>query len=227
MTQAIFPKSILTWTDRVDQQDTIFANDPNSIAAEVISIENTFGAMPHQEKAPFVGNPITYSSVDARISDAVAGNLNPYASITNTSFFVFNQQGPGSRFGRVNTYQKVYDPYGFYNGTDFTAPVTGLYLINGSQQWGWHDSGYLWHSLYIDGLWAIGHRWDWNFPGIGPGFFLDTRPATTAFTWLGPIAAGKRIQSVSENGTSVSSYPVSNSWLRIYCLRTLPSGARD
>lgn len=225
MTQAVFPKSILSWTDRIDEVNVIWANDPNSLAAEVISVENTLGAMPHQEKSPFAGNPVTYSSVDARISDAAAGNLNPYVSITNSTFFVFNQQGPGSRFGHFNSYQKVYDPYGFYNGTDITVQTSGLYLITGSQSWEWHDSGYLWHSLFIDGLWACGHRWDWNFAGFGPGFYEDDRPATTAFTWMGPIAAGKRVQVVSENGTSRNPFRASNSWLRMYCLRKLPQAA--
>lgn len=227
MTQAIYPKSILTWTDRIDEQDVVFANDVNTLAADLISVENTIGAIPQQEKSPFAGSPVNYATLDARVSDASAGNLHPYVSITNTAFTVFNLQGPGSRFGHVNNFQKVFDPFGFYNGTDITVQTTGLYLITGSQQWGWHDSGYLWHSLFIDGLWASGHRWDWNFPFTGPGFFLDSRPATTAFTWMGPIAAGKRVQVVSENGTSFSSYPVSNSWLRVYCLRKLPTGALD
>lgn len=225
MTQAIFPKSIVSWTDRVDNQDIIFANDPNSLAAEIIAMENTLGAMPQQEKSPFTGSPITYSSVDARITDAMSGNLNPYVSITAGSFFVFNQQGPGSRWGHINTFQKVYDPYGFYNGTDVTVQVSGLYLISGNQTWGWHDSGYLWHSLFIDGLWACGHRWDWNFGLFGPSFFEDDRNAQTAWHMLVPIQAGKRVQVVSENGTSRNPFTVNSSWLRMYCLRKLPQAA--
>jgi hypothetical protein len=225
MTQAIFPKSVVSWTDRIDQVSVVWANDPNSLAAEIIAIENTLGAQPQVEPSPFTGNPVTYSTVGARITDAMSGNLNPYVSITNSSFFVFNQQGPGTRFGHFNSFQKIYDPYGFYNGTDITVQATGLYLITGSQSWGWHDSGYLWHSLFIDGLWSCGHRWDWDFAGFGPGFYEDDRPATTAFTWMGPIAAGKRVQVVSENGTSFNPYPVSNSYLRMYCLRKLPTGA--
>lgn len=225
MTQAVFPKSIVSWTDRVDEQDVIFANDPNSLAAEIIATETALGALPQQEKSPFTGNPVTYGSVDARISDAAAGNLNPYVSVTTSSFFVFNQQGPGSRFGHINTFQKVYDPFGFYNGTDITVQVSGLYLIQGQQSWDWHDSGYLFHSLFIDGLWYCGHRWDWNFGLFGPSFYQDSRPATTAFTTLAPIAAGKRVQVVSENGTSRNPFRAQNSWLRMYCLRKLPQAA--
>jgi hypothetical protein len=225
MTAAIFPKSIVSWTDRVDNQDVIFANDPNSLAAEIIAMENTLGAMPQQEKAPFTGSPITYASVDARLSDAAAGNLNPYCSITVSSFFVFNQQFFGTRWGHYNTFSKVYDPYGYYNGSDITIQASGLYLITGSQSWEWHDSGYLWHSLWIDDDWQCGHRWDWDFAPFGPAFFEADRDANTAFTWMGAIPAGKRVRVVSENGTSRNPFRATNSWLRLYCLRKLPASA--
>lgn len=225
MTQAVFPKSVVPWTDRVDEVDVVWAKDPNSLAAEVIAVENTLGPMPHQEKSPFVGSPVTYGSVDARITDAAAGNLNPYCSVTVSSFFVYNFQGPGTRWGHFNSFSKVYDPYGYYNGSDITIQASGLYLITGSQSWEWHDNGWLRHSLYIDDLWQCGHRWDWNFGGFGPAFFDPSRTADTAFTWMGAIPAGKRVRVVSENNTSRNPFRVSNSWVRLYCLRKLPASA--
>jgi hypothetical protein len=227
MTQAIFPKATFSWgTDRVDNQDIVFANDPNSLAAEVGAIETTVGAMPQVEKSPFVGNPVTYGSVDARISDVAAGNLNPYCSISVSNFFVFNNQGPGSRWGHFNTFSKVFDPFGYYNGTDITIQASGLYIITGAQQWNWHDSGYLFHSLYLAGLWSAGHRWDWSaFAGSGPGAFENDRFANTGWTWMGALAAGTRVQVVSENGTSFNSYPVGSSYVKLYCLRKLPQSA--
>lgn len=241
MSQAVFPKSVMPWTDRIDEVNVIWANDPNSLAAEVIAIENTLGVMPQVEKAPYSGSAVSYGSVDARISDAVAGNLHPYCSINVSSFFCYNNQGPGTFWGHFNTFSKIYDPFGFYNGSDITVPASGLYLITGSQSWGWHDSGYLRHALYIDGDWMCEHRWDWSFPALSPtnplttlislegpyfpGYWSPERPANTAFTWMGAIPAGKRVQVVSENGTSFNPYPISNSWLRIYCLRKLPANA--
>ena len=225
MTQPVFPKSILSWTDRIDEVNVVFANDPNTLAAEVISIENTLGAQPQVENAPYSGNPVTYSTVSARISDVLAGNQMPYCSVTTSVMPVFNQQLAGTQFGQFNVFNKVYDPFGYYNGSDITVQASGLYLITGAQNWGWNDSGYLNHSLFIDGLWMAGERWDWNFASFGPGFFENERPATTSFTWMGAIPAGQRIQVVSENGTSFNPYPVSNSWLRLFCLRKLPANA--
>lgn len=228
MTQAVFPKSIFPWTDRVDQVNVVWAADPNSLAAEVVAVENTLGQMPHQEKAPYTGPAITYNNVDARISDVLAGNQQPYCSITVSSMWVYNNQSWGSFFGHLNTFTKVYDPFGFYNGSDITIPASGLYLVTGSQQWGWHDSGYLWHSLYCNGIWFAGDRWDWaSFSSFGPGYYQSNRLANTSWTWMGPLTAGQRLQVVSENGTSFNPYPVTNSWMRIYCLRKLPANALD
>lgn len=225
MSQAVFPKSIVPWTDRVDEVNVIWAADPNSLAAEIIAIENSLGTMPQVEDAPYVGNPIAYDNVGARISDVLAGNQMPYCSVTTSSMFVYNNQGPGTFWGHFNTFTKIYDPFGYYNGSDITIQASGLYLLTGSQQWGWHDSGYLRHSLYCDGVWFAGDRWDWNFAPFGPAYFESDRNASTAFTWMGPLTAGQRVQVVSENGTSFNPFEVTNSWLRLYCLRKLPPNA--
>ena len=225
MTAPVFPKSVISWTDRVDNVNVVYANDPNQLAAEIISIENTLGTMPQVEDDPYTGPPVTYSTVDARISDVLAGNQMPYCSVNISQFYVYNNQSWGSFFGHLNTFTKVYDPFGFYNGSDITIPTSGLYLVTGSQDWGWHDSGYLRHSLYINGSWWAGAMWNWLFGSFGPGFYDPDRDAHTSWTHVGPLAAGTRLQVVSENGTSFNPYPCSNSWLRVYCLRKLPPNA--
>lgn len=221
--QPIFPKALLSWTPRIDEVDTIWANDPNTLASDLISVESTLGTMPQVEKSPYVGNPVTYANVDARITDTLSGTLNPYVSMTADNFKVYNNQGSGSAFGQYVSFNKVYDPYGYYNGSDITIQTTGLYLISGVQSWAWNASGYLHHSLYIAGVWNAGDMWDWGgFASTGPGHYADNRNATTEFTWMGAIPAGQRVRVVAENGTSKNPYPVINSWLRLYCLRKLP-----
>ena len=226
MTAAVFPKSILPWTARIDEVNVIWANDPNTLAAEIIAIENTLGEMPQVEGSPFVGSPVTYSTVNARISDTLAGTLHPYAELSASNFHCYNTDRWGSSgYGHLNSYNKVYDSGGIYNGSDITVPCSGLWLITGRQTWEWHDSGYCFHHLYCGGNWCAGHRWDWNFASYGPGYYEPDRSLTTYFSFLGPLAAGTRVQSISENGTSRSPYQVLSSNLRIYCLRTLPQSA--
>ena len=224
--KAVFPKSVLSWTDRIDQVDVVWANDVNSLASEIISIEDTLGAMPQVEKSPFLGTAVTYADVDARISDTMAGTLHPYAELNSSNFYCHNTDRWGaSGYGHLNSYNKVYDSGGLYNGSDITVPCSGLWLITGQQTWEWHTSGYCFHHLYCGGTWRCGHRWDWDFASNGPGYYEPDRQLTTAFTFLGPLTAGTRVQSVSENGTSRNPYQVFNSYLRIYCLRTLPASA--
>jgi len=222
MTAPIYPKSVVPWTDRVDEQDVIFAKDPNSLAAEIISLENTLGTMPHRENAPYTGPAVTYGNVGARISDVLAGSLHPYCSLTANNFSVFNNQGPGTKFGQYNVFRKNYDPFGYYNGSDITIQASGLYLITATQSWAWNNSGYLRQDLVIANTVVCGDMWQWNFAGSGPGDYQNNRFATTNFTWIGGIPAGQRVRVLSENGTSKNPYPVADSWFRAYCLRKLP-----
>jgi hypothetical protein len=222
---AVYPASIFPWTNRVDQVNVIWANDPNSMAAELISIETTLGVMPQVEKAPYEGNSVTYASVDARLSDLLAANQHPYVELSASNFYVNNNERYNGRWGHCNYYQRVYDSHGSYNGTDITVPCSGLWLIVGEQNWEWHDSGYCFHHCYIDNDWRAGHRWDWDFANAGPGDYDDSRQLTTHISWMGPITGGKRVQIISENGTSRSPYKVNYSYLRAYCLRKLPTSA--
>lgn len=224
MVQPIFPKAVVPWTDRIDEINTVWANDPNSLAAEVIAVESTLGVMPQVEKSPYTGNPVTYGTVDARVSDVLAGTLQPYCSLTVNDFKVYNNQGAGTGYGQYVRYGKNYDPYSYYNGSDITIRATGLYIVNGWQSWEWHNSGFLHHSLFINGVWNAGDMWQWNFTGTGPQAYTNNRFATTNFCWVGVIPAGQRLRVVAENGTNKNPYSVANSWLRLYCLRKMPSG---
>ena len=71
---AIFPGGTFSWTNRIDDESVVFSNDVNSLAAEIIATETTLGVNPQIEKHPIIGtSPINYASVDARISDTLAG----------------------------------------------------------------------------------------------------------------------------------------------------------
>lgn len=225
MTNAVFPKSIAPWTDRIDEVDVIWANDPNTLAAEIIAIETVLGVMPQVEKSPYIGNPVTYASVDARMSDLLAGTLHPWVQLSATNFYCYNNEQYKGQYGHCNSYNKVYDEYNLYNGSDITIQASGLYLIIGQQTWEWHDSGYCFHHCYVDNNWRCGDRWYWNFASTGPGHYQDTRTMTTYFSTLIPVTAGQRVQGISENGTSRNPYHVLSSSLSAYCLRKLPQSA--
>ena len=215
----------MPWVDRIDLINVVYANDPNSLAAEIVSIENTLGVMPQVEKSPYLGNPVTYSTVDARISDTLAGTLHPYVELNATDFYCHNDERWNGNWGHRNVFNRVYDEYNCYNGTDITIPCSGLWYITGQQTWEWHDSGYCIHHCYINNNWRCGHRWDWNFGSAGPSHYDPTRYLTTYWSTLSPIPAGQPVNIISENGTSRNPYHVISSNVRAYCLRKLPTSA--
>ena len=225
MTLPIFPKSIFNWgTDRIDQITNVLANDPNSIAAEVTSIENTIGTMPQVESSPFLGQAVTYPNVSARISDTLLGTQHPYCSLGTGSFYIYNNQGAGTQYGEYNSYQVQYDPYNYFNGSDITVQATGLYLFDAFQAWEWHTEGYLQHSMYINGVWIKGNLWHWVFASNGSAAYTNNRYANTEFSWMGILQEGDRIRITSENGTNRNPYHVIDSNAKLFLLRQTPAG---
>lgn len=209
MVSAVFPNSLASWTDRRDELDVVFANDPNSIAAEVAAVELALGTNPHVEKNPIIPGPsgtVVYNNVDARISDVLNGGQIPVCYLTSDEQLVHNNQPAGANYGEWNSYgaQNV-DPFNMYNGVDITIPVSGWWHVNMSQYWDWWSTGYHGMWFWVDGFFHRNHHWQWDFPGneLGGYWYRDVftqRPTTTHIEWEGPLQAGQRIRVLSENG---------------------------
>lgn len=240
MSTPVYPKAISSWTDRIDQINTVFAADPNTLAAEIIAVEKTIGTMPQVEPFPPVGNPVAYSNMSARITDTLLARQHPYVSLFNPAFNAGYGTAPDDAI--YNVYKKLFDPFGYYNGSDITIKTAGLYLIDVYQAWVPFTSGYMQLSLVINGIWTRGSLWQWNFPSDGPVISpggtvtfggpnnpvipsqvnrYPRRNANTGFTWLGSLGQGDRVRVTSENGTTLNPYPVQNASLKAYYLRDL------
>lgn len=243
--RSIYPSGIFAWTDRVNQEDIDFANDPNSLASEIISIENTLGANSQVERFLPVGNAITYPTVSARISDAMTNQQLPVVELRKTSTIV-----PNNTFGNMNTYKAVYDPYFSFNGSDLTIPADGWWYVSASQSWtNWQD-GYSYMIMTLNGASNIvdATLFNWEFPGnflgvaqpnqgpgaggggrfqvipnaTGPGNSGSgptLRPITTSVNFQGLVHKNDRFSIFSENGTSNASHLVNNLVLKASMLR--------
>lgn len=182
MTVAIFPQSIVSWTDRIDELNTVFADDPNSLAAEIGAIENALGVLPAVEKYPIIasspvaqpligtsgvssGNTIVYSSVDARLSDMLNGNQLPVCALSSPQQAIPNWQSTGQNYGVWNNYTVDFDPFGMYNGTDITIPADGWWHFSAAQSWEWWSTGYNGMWQWIDNYYYRHHHWFWDYPG--------------------------------------------------------------
>lgn len=222
---ANYPKGIDSWTNRVDEVDIVWAADPNSLAAEILAIENAVGMMPHVESKPPAGNPVQYSSLSARVTDTLLGNQLPYVDLSTSSFNVsFSSNYLPNYYGSYINYKVNYDPWGYFNGSDVTVKAPGLYLINSYTTWGYYNTGYLMTHLLVNGVESEDDRWDWDFPKSGPDdASYAGRWAVTKFTHMVPLQAGTRLRIIAENGTPKNPYPVINSYLRVFYLRSIPT----
>jgi hypothetical protein len=244
--QPVYPNGIFTWTDRVNNVSVDFANDVNSLASDLISVENTLGTNPENEtELPSGLQSADYTNVSSRISDAMKNAQLPYGSVQNLSFTVNNTSG-----GTLNTFIQEWDPGNLWNGTDITIPCDGWYVVTAFQTWPWASSGYSYQALVVNspaGLFfgngvnqvasdsVLGDDIiDWTFSGntssdTGPIFgpniprwqVYGQRPLTTHIPWQGRLHKGDRLSVYSENGTVNANVTVASSYLRLHMFRNI------
>lgn len=220
MSNPVFPSAVASWTDRVDQTDIVWAADPNSLAAEVLSIEKTLGPMPHVERYTAWGPNVTYTSVSDRISSVQLGAGLPYSELIATNFKV----GYGDYHnGVANRYQPLTDDFGFFNGTDMSIFANGVFVVDVFQQYQPWTEGFLNVHLVINGNLARTGTWSWaSVPTKGPRSW-EGRTSSAGLTWMGPLQYGDRLSVVTENGTHCAPYMVQYSTLRAQYIRSLSS----
>lgn len=223
----IYPSGIFAWTDRVDQVNIDFANDINSVASDLISVEQTLGANPQVEPIPPNGGlPVTYANVSNRISDAMNNNQMPVAILRTGTFTVGN-----SSAGQTTNFNAVYDPFGMYNGTDLTIKQNGWYVFSVHQTWSWWNDGYSHTYLTTNGNTVEQAVINWEFAGNVSDEETDEvprwqrfglRPIINHLFWQGRCGPGERISVIAENGTSNSNMQVTYTAFKVHMVRTLP-----
>lgn len=216
-----YPSGILPWVNRIDQQNTVYANDSNTLAADLIAVESTLGTNPQIELAPPVGSKVTYQNVSARIHDVQMGNQLPVVSLFNTQYVVKRANGNPIRVA----YNKLLDDFGFHNGTDITVQASGWYIVTIEHVHEWSASGWFDLRFILNGSLKGKHRWNWDFPENNvrvPGFSPDPTPQT--YTYQGPLNKGDRLSVQNVNNTGKSIITVSQAYLRLCFIRALPAG---
>lgn len=225
---ATYPNGIASWTNRIDNINTVWAADPNTLAAELVAVETSLGTNPQIESKPIAGNPVTYASLSARLSDTLAGTQRPYVAIGAGSFSV--RYGTAlDGYGQFNVYTTKYsDHWGWYNGSDITVGVSGIYLVDVEQDWQYYSgSGYYKLALTCDNINLRSQVWHWDFPsGSASNYSANFagRQATMGFAFMREFVAGTRIRVVSENGTATNPVTAASSLLTLQYLRQATVG---
>jgi hypothetical protein len=231
--QPVYPNAIFPWTDRVDNQSIDFANDINSTVAELESVETTIGIKPQVETGVPTGNPVSYSSVSSRISDAMVNAQLPYSYLNAPGGYDI----PNNTGGSLIPLAVRLDPYGCFNGTDITIPANGWYSLSSTIIWPWWNNGYDYHFVSLNGSSFIleDALLDWQFSGntlpetsggpvLTPRWQLfGKRSLRTHITWEGALHKGDRISVYAENGTSNAAQATEDADLKIFMKRTIPS----
>jgi hypothetical protein len=230
MATSVYPTGVIQWTPRINCVDIVWANDPNSLANELVAIETTVGINPQIEKSPptsAAGPTVAYNTVDKRISDAMNNNLLPYTYLKGVDFWIPD----GAQ--HFNVYTPTLDPYNMYNGQDITIPCDGYWSVFGNQRWNQQGDSFVglnMNFLYINGDWRHVDYWNWSDVIGDDPFSFYTFPSNvmqsngyTNLAWEGLLHAGDRIQVLSANVTFCPAILVNNIELKMSCIRTFPS----
>lgn len=231
--QAVYPAGVFPWVDRVDQQDIVFAEDVNPLAAEIEAIETNVGTTPNVESSPpNGGQAITYPTLSSRVSDAMDNAQLPICTLGSPSFTC-----PNNTSGSLIPHQRRFDPFNCYNGTDFTAVASGWWVVTGTMVWDWWSDGYSEHRLCLNGFnnYIDCHSLDWEFSGnqipqaeifpqpiVTPRWWeFGKRPKGTSVTWQGLLNKGDRLSMLAENGTSNPGHTITNVSFKAIMIRTV------
>jgi hypothetical protein len=224
---ATYPNSIFFWQPRIDQQNIVFANDPNTLANEIIAVEQAVGVNPQIEKHPPTGTGFTYRSLDSRVSAAMGNWEMPFGYFYNPGFFI----GQGQQL--YNTYRVGFDPYGYFNGQDLTIRKAGFYSIHANQKWNQQGDNFIGGNVLImlwNGKLVDAEMWQWdNFFGNSAYKFASNAYSGNGFSrvrWQGALAAGDHIQFLSVNSTFCPGINVSNVEMSYVCYRIFPVGTQ-
>lgn len=220
---AAYPTSLLSWTQRVNGA-TVWAADPNTLAAEIDAVEQFVGLNPQNESQALTGGTKTFASMSARVSDAMLQRGHPYIQLSRTTNWnVFHTtsalhttQAP---FGTVNS---AWPGYSVIGGA-VTIKDTGVWLINVTQRWQYASSGWVMTDIYLGGNIAERNIFSYDqFPASGSNAygerFLNLDGYTNA-TVMTRINAGTVVSVGSGNFTNLNPLQVHSMAMSLYYLR--------
>jgi hypothetical protein len=242
---AVYPNGILPWTPRVNNKDTVWAADPNQLAAEVQAIEGAVGTNPNIEFSPPTGTAITYANMSSRLHDVQLGNQVPvvqlyHGAITLPAEFYANQGNVNNAPGRLTSWSVNADPYHFYNGNDVSVPVDGWYVVTMKEYFYWSASGIVMNFLFCGGydyvdsdffnftfpenFYKTGDYSGTQAPGYG-GFEFLPQGKTLRTSWEGALTAGSRVYTAAWNESgSQALATIGGGAMTVRWVRSIPSG---
>lgn len=217
--KAVYPNGIVPWSNRVDRLNTVYAVDPNTLAAEVVAIQSTIGTNPQIESSTPVGTKVVYATVNARIHDVQMGNQLPAITVTAPTFSVKNDG-----VLHTNSYPNTsFDPMSLANGIDFTVKAPGWYRVWAKQRYFWAASGFVMVKLTVGSNVVDEDFWSWDFSENKPGGNWHNQPKMLSVMYEGVIQRGQRVSVTSVNSSNLTLLQVDQAVLKLSWVRSVPS----
>jgi len=222
---AAYPQALFSWTNRVNGQ-TVYAADPNELAAEVDAIESTLGTNAENEPAPLTNAVSKYATVSARISAAGLQTGHPYVTMVSKNFKVSHSLtppfNPGATSKPTGAPGTVYPAY-YGTGGNLTIQDAGLWHIEVNQIWLNAPSGWVMTDLYVGSGVVSRDVFSYDqFPKSGSNAYGEKFVNLSGHThnsYMGVIGKGTVVRVASQNCTPTSPLTVSFSNLTAYFLR--------
>lgn len=217
---AVYPNSIFPWTARRNNLDVVWANDPNSIVAEVQAIESIIGTNPNIETGTYNGVPLIFSTMNARVAAAATLQNMPFAVLANTGTTTI-APNKTMRF----SYTVVADQYAMWNGIDITIPASGLYYVFANVDWdtkGVFASGVSRQTLIVNGKGVNSDFHVWNYPSEQVWQVLGF-DAHTQHSWMGGFTKGDVVTIGIGNATNCT-MTIDYASLRTFMVRQFSPG---
>lgn len=223
---AAYPQALFSWTNRVNGQ-TVYAADPNELAAEIDATEAILGTNPQNEQNPFTNSIAKYATVSARLSAANGQTTHPYVTMVSKNFKVAHHAfpgvwNPGSTSKPTGAPGTVYPAY-YGTGGNLTIQDAGLWLIEFNQIWLNASSGWVMTDLYVGSGIVSRNVFSYDqFPKSGSNAYgekFEGLDGHTHNSFLGTIGKGTVVRVMSQNATPTSPLTVAFANMNAYFLR--------
>lgn len=220
---ASYPGSLLSWTQRVNSQ-TIFAADPNTLAAEIDAIEQFVGLNPQNESSALTGATASFNTLSQRVSAAMLQSGHPYIEISNSTNFNIWHSTTTGHTGAVGFLTTNSNWPGYVGSSgNVTIRDSGIWLINAHLQWQYASTGWVQHVLYKGSteLRRAFFSYD-QFPASGSNTFGErylNGNGHTETTFLGRLSAGTVVSVAAGNYTNVNPLAIVSGSMSLYFVR--------
>lgn len=219
---AYYPNAIMGWTTRVDGE-IVDSDAPNDLADELIAVQTAIGINPMIEPHPLHAAPSQFSSLSARVSQAMLQSGHPFIQVGGDQGHNIFQSNNAQSLQHMPCNNVIYDWDDYRSNGSIVIKDAGVWFIHALMSWPYVTGGWVTHCLMFDGDIRRRHVFDYDqFPSSGTNFYGEryiNQLGWTETTYLGYVAAGTVVSIFVGNMCNHNPVSVQGAELSAYFLR--------